>query len=84
MKKVVVDAEGKLTIPPHILAKRGLRPGDELTLVDSDEGLLIYQCGSDPVTARWSGLSEDERSWNEGAEAIRAETEDERVDLRSE
>ena len=62
MKKLVVDDEGKITIPPHILEKRGLRPDDELTLVEADEGLLIYQCGSDPVTARWwSGLSEDER-----------------------
>ncbi|HEX8069306.1 MAG TPA: hypothetical protein VF546_05110 [Pyrinomonadaceae bacterium] len=62
MEKLVVDAEGKLTIPPHILEKRGLHPGDELTLVEADEGLLVYQHGLDPLTARWwSGLSEDER-----------------------
>lgn len=62
MEKLVVDADGKLTIPPHILEKRGLHPGDELTLVEADEGLLVYQHGLDPLTARWwSGLSEDER-----------------------
>ena len=62
MEKLVVDVEGKLTIPPHILAKRSLQPGDELTLVEAAEGLLLYQRGYDPVTARWwSGLSEDER-----------------------
>jgi AbrB family looped-hinge helix DNA binding protein len=62
MRKLVVDAEGRITIPPDIVAKRGLRPGDELTVVEAAEGLLLYQRGSDPVTARWwSGLSEDER-----------------------
>src|SRR5437763_16231693 len=62
MEKLVVDAEGKLTIPPHILEKRGLHPGDELTLVEADEGLLVYQHGLDPLTARWwKGLGEDER-----------------------
>ena len=61
MEKLIVDAEGKLIIPPHILEKRGLHPGDKLTLVEADEGLLIYQPGLDPLTARWwSGLSEDE------------------------
>lgn len=60
MEKLVVDADGKMTIPVHILERRGLRPGDELMLVETAEGLLIYQRGADPATARWwSGLSED-------------------------
>ena len=61
-EKLIVDAEGKVTIPPHILERRGLHPGDELTLVEAVEGLLVYQHGVDPLTARWwDGLSEDER-----------------------
>jgi bifunctional DNA-binding transcriptional regulator/antitoxin component of YhaV-PrlF toxin-antitoxin module len=74
MEKLVVDAEGKLTIPPHILEKRGLHPGDELTLVEADEGLLVYQHGLDPLTARWwQGLGEDERRQAQ-AEAERYES----------
>jgi bifunctional DNA-binding transcriptional regulator/antitoxin component of YhaV-PrlF toxin-antitoxin module len=74
MEKLVVDAEGKLTIPPHILEKRGLHPGDELTLVEADEGLLVYQHGLDPLTARWwKGLGEDERRHAQ-AEAERYES----------
>jgi bifunctional DNA-binding transcriptional regulator/antitoxin component of YhaV-PrlF toxin-antitoxin module len=74
MEKLVVDAEGKLTIPPHILEKRGLHPGDELTLVEADEGLLVYQHGLDPLTARWwKGLGEDERRQAQ-AEADRYES----------
>jgi AbrB family looped-hinge helix DNA binding protein len=62
MEKLVIDANGRITIPSHILEKRGLQSGDELILVEAAEGLLLYQCGSDPVTARWwSGLSDEER-----------------------
>ena len=62
MEKLIVDADGKITIPPHVLAKRGLRPGDELALVEAAEGLLVYQSGVDPQPARWwQGLSDEER-----------------------
>jgi bifunctional DNA-binding transcriptional regulator/antitoxin component of YhaV-PrlF toxin-antitoxin module len=62
MEKLIVDAEGKIIIPPHILEKRGLHPGDELTLVEAAEGLLVYQRGVDPLTAQWwNGLRDDER-----------------------
>jgi bifunctional DNA-binding transcriptional regulator/antitoxin component of YhaV-PrlF toxin-antitoxin module len=72
--KLIIDDEGKLVIPARILAECGLRPGDELTLVEADEGLLLYQHGLDPLTARrWSGLSEDERRQAQ-AEAERYES----------
>ena len=62
MEKLIVDADGKITIPPRVLEKRGLRPGDELSLVEAAEGLLVYQSGVDPRTARWwDGLSGEER-----------------------
>jgi bifunctional DNA-binding transcriptional regulator/antitoxin component of YhaV-PrlF toxin-antitoxin module len=74
MEKLIVDAEGKLAIPPRILERRGLGPGDELTLVEADEGVLVYQHGLDPLTARsWSGLGENERR-QAGAEAERYES----------
>ena len=61
-EKLAVDAECKLTIPPHILEKRGLRPGDKLVLVEAAEGLLLYRHGVDSSAARWwNSLSEDER-----------------------
>ena len=37
MEKLTVDAEGKIVIPPEVIQKRGLHPGDELTLVESAE-----------------------------------------------
>lgn len=62
MEKLIVDDEGKITIPPRILERRGLHPGDELTLVEAAEGLLVYQRGIDPLTAGWwNSLNEDER-----------------------
>ena len=61
MTKLVVDADGKITIPPEVIRKRGLRPGDELALVEAAEGLLVYQGGVDTQTlAWWRNLSTDD------------------------
>ena len=34
MEKLTVDAEGKIVIPPEVIQKRGLHPGDELETLD--------------------------------------------------
>ena len=51
MEKLTVDADGKITIPPEVIQKRGLHPGDELALVEAPEGLLVYQGGVDSKTS---------------------------------
>jgi len=62
MEKLTVDAEGRIIIPSEVIQKRGLRPGDELTLVESAEGLLVYQGGVDVKTsAWWNRLDERQR-----------------------
>ena len=53
MERLIVDEEGKVTIPQEIIQKRGLRPGDELALVETAEGLLVYQGGVDPKSRQW-------------------------------
>jgi len=86
MERLIVDAEGKVIIPPEVIQKRGLRPGDELTLVETAEGLLVYQGGADSETmAWWNSLSEEERRLAE-AEARRYEalSEEEREALWNE
>jgi len=40
METLIVDAEGKVTIPPAVLHKRGLRPGDAVALIEAAEGFL--------------------------------------------
>lgn len=73
MERLIVDAEGKVIIPPEVIQRRGLHPGDALALVEAAEGLLVYQGGTDPETmAWWNGLSEEERHLA-GAEARRYE-----------
>jgi bifunctional DNA-binding transcriptional regulator/antitoxin component of YhaV-PrlF toxin-antitoxin module len=73
MERLIVNAEGKVVIPPEVIHRRGLRPGDELMLVEAAEGLLVYQGGADPETAAWwNSLSEDGRRAAE-AEARRYE-----------
>ena len=62
MEKLTVDADGKLTIPPEVIEKRGLHPGDELSLVEAAEGLLVYQGGVDEKTSSWwNSLDEGQR-----------------------
>jgi bifunctional DNA-binding transcriptional regulator/antitoxin component of YhaV-PrlF toxin-antitoxin module len=62
MEKLIVDAEGKVVLPPTVIQKRGLRPGDELALVEVAEGLLVYQGGTDLATLTWwQRLSDAER-----------------------
>jgi len=62
MEKLTVDADGKITIPPEVILKRGLHPGDELSLVESAEGLLVYHGGVDEKTsAWWNSLDQEQR-----------------------
>lgn len=62
MEKLTVDADGKITIPPEVIQKRGLHPGDELALIEAAEGLLVYQGGVDEKTsAWWNGLDDGQR-----------------------
>ena len=102
METLLVDAEGKITIPPAVLQKRGLQPGDAVALVEAAEGLLVYQGGIDPKPlAWWQTLSDEERRlaeaearryealsdtecdalWNEGAETLDADAEDDELEL---
>jgi AbrB family looped-hinge helix DNA binding protein len=62
MEKLTVDANGRIIIPSEVIEKRGLHPGDELTLVESAEGLLVYDGGVDEKTsAWWSSLDDGQR-----------------------
>ena|SRR2546423_11951587 len=62
MEILTVDADGKITIPPEVVQKRGLHPGDKLALVEAPEGLLVYQGGVDEKpSAWWNGLDDQQR-----------------------
>jgi AbrB family looped-hinge helix DNA binding protein len=74
MEKLTVDQKGKITIPPEIIEKRGLRPGDEIALVESAEGLLVYQGGIDEKTSVWWAHLDDEARRVAEAEARRYES----------
>jgi bifunctional DNA-binding transcriptional regulator/antitoxin component of YhaV-PrlF toxin-antitoxin module len=57
MERLVVDAEGKIVIPLEITQKYGLRPGDEISLVETANGLLVRV--SDAEAWAWA-----HRWWN--------------------
>lgn len=73
MERLIVDAEGKVVIPPEVIHKRGLRPGDVLTLVEAEEGMLVYQGGTDPETLAWWNSLGEEAQQQARAEARRYE-----------
>jgi bifunctional DNA-binding transcriptional regulator/antitoxin component of YhaV-PrlF toxin-antitoxin module len=73
METLIVDAEGKVTIPSEVLHKRGLRPGDAVALIESAEGLLVYQGGVDAQTLAWWRALSDEEQQHAMAEARRYE-----------
>ena len=73
MEKLTVDADGKIIIPPEIIEKRGLHPGDELALVEAAEGLLVYQGGVDEKTSAWWNSLDDGQRLLAETEASRYE-----------
>lgn len=86
MARLVVDPEGKVIIPPEIIQRQGLHPGDAVALVEVAEGLLVSQEEIDSATQSWwNSLSEEERLQAK-AEAHRYEalSEEERDDLWNE
>lgn len=57
MERLVIDEAGRITIPAALLQRRGLRPGDELELMEAAEGLLLYQSslnGMDAEVSAWA------------------------------
>jgi bifunctional DNA-binding transcriptional regulator/antitoxin component of YhaV-PrlF toxin-antitoxin module len=74
MEKLTVDADGKITIPPEVIQKRGLHPDDELSLVESAEGLLVYHGGVDERTSAWWNTLDQEQRRLAGTDARRYES----------
>jgi AbrB family looped-hinge helix DNA binding protein len=74
MEKLTVDADGKIVIPPEVSQKRGLHPGDELTLVECAEGLLVYHGGVDEKTAAWLNKLDDRQRRLAEGHALRYES----------
>jgi len=71
MEKLKIEPDGRLTIPSEIIRKHGLHPGDELVLVDSADGLLVYTRGVDPKTLSWWDSLTDAETLTSAAEARR-------------
>lgn len=79
MERLVVDAEGKVTIPSEITHKYGLRPGDEVELLETGRGLVVCHDGLAWAQAWWNSLTEeDKRAARTDAEEYEALSEAER------
>ena len=78
METLVVDTEGRIIIPSEIALKRGLHPGDQIAVLETDEGLLVRPPAplpihiDDPEVRSWA-----ENWWN-------SMTEEEKIEARKE
>ena len=82
METLVVDTEGRIVIPPEIAHKRGLRPGDQIALLETEEGLLVRPENAEArawLKDCWNGLTEEEKiEARKEAEKYEALSEEER------
>jgi bifunctional DNA-binding transcriptional regulator/antitoxin component of YhaV-PrlF toxin-antitoxin module len=82
MERLVVNTEGQIIIPPAITQKHGLRPGDELSLVETANGLLVRVDDAEAwawAQSWWNSLTtEQQRAARQEAETYEALSEEER------
>lgn len=45
MELLVVDAEGRIVIPPEAIKRAGLQSGDQVEVEQRPEGLILYHDG---------------------------------------
>lgn len=85
MERLVIDTDGKIAIPPDLLRRRGLHPGDELTVLETGRGLLVCHDGLALLDDWWESLTEEEKvEARKEATAYTALSEAERDDIWNE
>lgn len=62
MQRVIVDSNGAVTIAPELVKRLGLRPGDEMNVIETSLGWSLFSDEVDATTLEWwESLTEDER-----------------------
>jgi AbrB family looped-hinge helix DNA binding protein len=57
-----VTEKGQVTIPKEIRERLGIRPGDEVTFEETDEGYLIRKEIEGDRFQKWRGVAETDES----------------------
>jgi bifunctional DNA-binding transcriptional regulator/antitoxin component of YhaV-PrlF toxin-antitoxin module len=61
MERLTVDTEGKVVIPPEVVSRFGLHPGNETALVQTPESLIICDEALAEMEEWWNSLTEEEK-----------------------
>ncbi len=64
MERLVVEADGKVVIPPQVIRAGGLQPGDKISVFSTDQGFLVRYGDAEVwewAQAWWDSLSEDDK-----------------------
>jgi bifunctional DNA-binding transcriptional regulator/antitoxin component of YhaV-PrlF toxin-antitoxin module len=65
MEILVVAAGGGIVIPPEIVRKWGLSPGDSVALIETARGLFLVKKSIDPKILEWWNCLSDEENLEE-------------------
>lgn len=68
-----VTSKGQVTIPKKIRDELGIRPGDEIEFVQTDEGYQIRKEPEENPFEKWRGASETNKSVEERMAELRGE-----------
>lgn len=68
-----VTSKGQVTIPKEVREELGIRPGDEVEFVATDEGYRIRKEVDENPFEKWRGASETDDSVEERMAELRGE-----------
>lgn len=66
-----VSEKGQITVPKAVRERLGIRPGDELDVVDEGGKIVLYKASPDDPVAAVYGIIETDRSTDEIIEEMR-------------
>jgi len=71
-----VTPNGRVTIPKAIREKLGVRPGDEVTFVETEAGIVIRKEVPEDRFEKWRGVAGTDRTVTEHVAALRGRREE--------
>lgn len=68
-----VTSKGQVTIPKNVREELGLRPGDEITFEETDEGYVIRKNVDENCFEKYRGVAETDESVEDRMRALRGD-----------
>ncbi|AQL43425.1 hypothetical protein BV210_12305 [Halorientalis sp. IM1011] len=66
-----VTEKGQVTIPKSIREELGIRPGDEITFVETEEGYVVRKDVDESRFEKWRGVADTDHTVDERMDELR-------------